>query len=109
MAGKIELGIVAAQTPRYSPDLNRLDFALWTGLEHRAMERSSNKNETVASDKARLRRGAPRLLEMVVRKVVADMKRCAQAVVNAKGGNIPRDWASYVALNFERASLDRHQ
>ena len=73
------------------------------------MERSSKKNEKVASYKARLRRGALRLPEMVVRKAVADMKRCAQAVVNAKGGNIPRDWASPVVLNFERASLDRHR
>ena len=55
------------------------------------MERSSKKNETVASYRARLRRAALRLPEMVVRKAVADMKRCAQAVVDAKGENIPRD------------------
>ena len=73
------------------------------------MERSSKKNETVASYKARLPRGALRLPEMVARKAVANMKRCAQAVVGAKGGNIPRDWASSVVLNFERASLDRHR
>ena len=40
---------------------------------------------------ARLRRVALRLPGTVVRKAVADMRRRAQAIVDVKGGNIPRD------------------
>ena len=92
VAAKRELGIMAVETPRYSPDLNPLDFSLWEEVERHTLERSPMKeNETVASYKARLRRVALRLTEAVVRKAVADMRRRAQAIVDAKGGNIPRD------------------
>ena len=87
-----ELGILAVETPRYSVDMNPLDFSPWEEVERRALERSpTKKNETVASYKARLRRVALRLPAAVARKAVADMRRRAQAIVDAKGGNIPRD------------------
>jgi hypothetical protein len=52
---------------------------------------SAPSNETQAQYKARLRRTAMNLPEAVVHKAVLSIKARAKAIVEAKGGDIPRD------------------
>ena len=77
--------------PRYSPDLNPLDFSLWSEIEERIARKAPKGHETIDSFKRRLRMTALRLLAAIVRKALLAMLGRAKAVVAAKGDSIPRD------------------
>ena len=88
---KSELGITPVRFPRYSPDLNPLDFSIWTAVEQRMFQNTPKRVETVAEYKKRLRLTALRLPAQVVSAAVRSMPTRMKAVVDAKGGNIKRD------------------
>ena len=88
---KEEAGIHALEYPQHSPDLNPMDFYVWAEIERRMSKHRAPRNETQAQYKARLRRTAMNLPEAVVRKAVLSIKARAKAIVEAKGGDIPRD------------------
>ena len=88
---KAKLGIMVEQFPRYSPDLNPLDYSLWTAVGKRMEENEPKKVETNEAYKKRLRRTALRMPRECVLKAVASMKTRAKAVVLAKGRDVPRD------------------
>ena len=71
---KESLGIVAMQFPRYSPDLNLLDYFVWQDVESRMTKNEPAVLETVQKFKARLRRTALGVPEAVIRKGIADLK-----------------------------------
>ena len=90
-AAKEENGIRAVAFPRYSPDLNPLDFCVWAAIEARMAQNEPRGVETVAAYKARLRRTALRLPTRIVRSAVESMPKRMKAVVQARGGNIKCD------------------
>lgn len=88
---KEDLGIHAIDYPQHSPDLNPMDFYVWAEIDRRMSKHKAPNNETQIQYKARLRRTAMNLPEAVVRKAVLSIKQRAKAIVEAKGGDIPRD------------------
>ena len=90
-AAKSNMHIEVLEYPRYSPDLNPLDYSLWLQIEGETLKNSPKGKETVEAYKARLRTTALRFPKAAVVKAVEALPRRAQAVVDAKGGNIPRD------------------
>ena len=91
VAAKERLHIKAMMFPRYSPDLNPLDYSLWHEIERRMVQRKPAKVETVEAYKKRLRLVALRLPRRVVLKAVGALPRRIKAVIEAKGNSIPRD------------------
>ena len=91
LSAKKELKIRTLEYPKHSPDLNPLDFFVWSEIERRMASQSSPKNETQEQYKARLRRTAMALPQPVIQKALLSIKKRAAAVVDAKGGDIPRD------------------
>ena len=77
--------------PRYSPDLNPLDYSLWSAILDRMAERAPKGRETVEAYKKRLRRTALRLPKAVVVKALRNMKKRIHAVYQAKGKDIDCD------------------
>ncbi|CAK0871463.1 unnamed protein product [Prorocentrum cordatum] len=75
------LKITPIKFPKYSPDLNPLDYFLWAEVNRRMAEQSAPANERVAT-------GIPK---SVIRAAVAKMKTKAAEVVVAEGGRIPSD------------------
>ena len=61
VAAKARLHIKAMMFPRYSPDLNPLDYSLWHEIEQRMVQRQPAKVETVEGYQKRLRLVALRL------------------------------------------------
>ena len=90
LEAKRDLGIQAMQFPRYSPDLNPLDFYLWDAIERR-MRAAKTAPMSVAAYKARLRRVAMSIPEAEIREAVLSIKARAKAVCDAKGGDIAHD------------------
>ena len=91
---KKEAGILPIAFPKYSPDLNPLDFYIWAEVERRMHEQEEGgkyKKETVNEYKKRLRRTALSLPADVIRKAVGSLKQRAAAVVAAGGDNIALD------------------
>ena len=88
---KAEKRIQAHVFPRYSPDINPLDFSLWQAVTQRMLQNTPKKLETVAEYKARLRSTALRLPRVVVSKAVNNMAARIRLVKDAKGGNIAQD------------------
>ena len=87
---KRELKIAPIEFPKYSPDLNPLDFCLWSAIQDR-MDKHAPKRETIEAYKARLRRTALSLPPSLVRKAVRDIPVRAALVVKAEGGHISKD------------------
>ena len=87
---KDELKIKAMKYPCYSPDLNPLDFFIWQEVQRRLSLKDVGQ-ETADAYKARLRRVAMAIPQALIRKVVLTIRDRAKAVVQAKGGHIPRD------------------
>ena len=87
---KAASGMRTIDQPPYSPDLNPLDFSLWSWIEKKALEgrRPAESRETY---KARLRRVALGLPRPLVQKIVESIKVRAHAIFNADGKNIARD------------------
>ena len=90
-ATKAELGICPIEFPKYSPDLNPLDFALWEAVENKMAAQKTPPRETATAFLARLRRTALSLPTGEVKKMVANMKERAQSIYDQDGGHIPRD------------------
>ena len=91
IAAKKDLGIEPIAFPAYSPDLNPLDFALWSEVESRMQAAPQPRNESVDEYKVRLRRTAMRIPTPVVRKMLGSMKARAESVYANGGGHIARD------------------
>lgn len=91
MEAKHDKGIDTVEWPRYSPDLNPLDFFLWSEVERRMNNHKVKGRETIAAYKARLRRTAMNIPRAMILKAVASMKDRARAVFSADGGNIAQD------------------
>ena len=91
LEAKASLKIHPMEFPRYSPDLNPLDFALWNEVERRMSEQEQPEDETVDEFKARLRRTALMIPKAVVTKMLASVKHRAQIIYDNNGGNGSRD------------------
>lgn len=88
---KQELGIETVPWPRYSPDLNPLDFSLWRNIEDRMAKSAPRGRESVECYKLRLRRTALSTPRADVTKMVLHMRKRADAIWHADGQDIPRD------------------
>jgi len=75
--------------PKRSPELNVLDYAIWSEVERRMrlQERAmpSKKRETRSEFENRLDRTARNLLAKFINKSLCDMKRRCQRMHDAKG------------------------
>jgi hypothetical protein len=90
--------IVTMNLPRYSPDLNPLDFGIWQAVQQRMDKQGLNGKESKEAFKARLRRTALRLSKDVVRQIALRLPRRIKAVVEAAGKDISLDWDPAEAL-----------
>ncbi|CAK0825254.1 unnamed protein product [Prorocentrum cordatum] len=97
------LKITPLKFPKYSPDLNPLDYFLWAEVNRRMAEQSAPANESQSAYKARLRRVAMGIPKSVIRAAVAKMKTKAAEVVVAEGGR-RRQGALPGACNVELAA-----
>jgi len=88
---KDKLGIKPITFPRYSPDLNPLDFFLWAEVERRMAQHGFPKGEGKQAYLERLRRTAKAIPKPVIRKALMQMKRRAKAIADARGGDIALD------------------
>ena len=91
-AAKQALKFKTVSLPRYSPDLNPLDYFLWNDIEKR-MARSAPKtaHETLVKFKERLRRTALATSPNLIRKAMLNMKRRIVAIYEAQGGDVKID------------------
>ena len=87
---KEKLRIRTVDWPRYSPDLNPLDFFLWAEVSRRMALEQVN-NETAVQYKARLRATAMAIPAPLIRAALLSIKERAKMVVGAEGRDIPRD------------------
>ena len=89
---KAEVRIITNDLPKRSPDLNVLDYSLWTEINTRmrALEKMfpKSKKESFDAFKARLRRTALGLPASVVRKAVSGMYKRVRMAVVARGGHM---------------------
>ncbi len=80
----------AFRVPKRSPDLNVLDYSVWSEVERRlrAQERKmpASKKETRKDFEARLNRTAKRLPPSFINKSIGDLQRRCQLLLEAKGG-----------------------
>ena len=76
--------------PRYSPDLNPLDFYVWHEVETRVMKKLKGP-VSVKKFGELLRRTAKSLNQDTILKAVLDIKARAKAIYDADGGLIERD------------------
>ena len=88
---KKKLRIHPIEFPKYSPDLNPLDFFLWAEVNRRMAERAAPARESQAAFKARLKRTATAIPASVIKRAVAKMRPKAAEVVLAEGGRIKSD------------------
>jgi hypothetical protein len=91
MEAKAELNVRTLQFPRYSPDLNPMDYFLWQEVEARMAKNTPKKLETVEAFKTRVRKTALGIPEAVIRKGVSSMKNRVQNCFASKGACIVRD------------------
>ena len=86
---KKEAGITTLDLPKRSPDLNVLDYSLWSQITTRMREQEKHWpkdfKESREEYKARLRRTALGLPRSVVGKAMADIERRVRALKEAKG------------------------
>ena len=91
METKKSLGIQAVPFPKYSPDLNPLDYFLWAEVSRRVAAHKAPRAEGAEAFKARLRRTAMAIPASVIKAAVAKMRPKAAEVVSAGGGRIKSD------------------
>ena len=77
--------------PRSSPDLNPLDFGLWSNVNLRMEKIAPRGDETAHEFKARLRSTALSTPRGVVRRMIDQIRSKAQEIYEAGGGNIRSD------------------
>lgn len=87
---KKEVGIRAIPFPKYSPDLNPLDFHVWHAVEERVIKKLQGP-ASVKQFGTLLRAAARSVKRDDILAAVASIKDRAKAVVAAKGGTIARD------------------
>ena len=83
--------VSAVAFPKYSPDLNPLDYFVWAEVNRRMESQSAPANESQTAYKSRLRRTALGIPASTIQAVVGKMKAKAAEVVERKGGRIPSD------------------
>jgi hypothetical protein len=88
VAAKDELKIKPLEFPRYSPDLNPLDYFLWAEVERRMQASRITRRESRDAYMARLRRTALAIPKAVITKAVAQLKRRSAEIVDAEGESI---------------------
>ena len=88
---KRALGIKPIRFPCYSPDLNPLDYFLWSEVSRRMAEQKPQSTETEAAFKTRLRATAMGIPKSTIKAAVSKMKGKAAEVVAAEGGRIKSD------------------
>ena len=90
LKAKRDHGINLFQIPKRSPELNVLDYFVWSEVERRmrATERRwpASRRETRAHFIRRLRRTAAALSRDLITKAIGDMKRRCHLLYAAKGG-----------------------
>ena len=87
---KKDSGIRAMPFPKYSPDLNPLDFHVWHAVEEKVIKKLCGP--TSVKKFGTLLRGVARSMKRdTILAAVASIKDRAKAVVDAKGGTIARD------------------
>lgn len=91
LAAKKDIGARTVPMPKYSPDLNPLDFYVWSEVGRRMAKAKVKQPESAKAYKARLRRTALNLPRDAVGRAVLCMKKRMAAVFEAKGGDIARD------------------
>ena len=92
VAAKRRLKYNVLPLPRYSPDLNPLDFCIWADIERRALNGSPKTGrESVEAYKVRLRKVAMATSRAMIKRAVLSMSTRVQAVYDAEGGHIARD------------------
>ena len=88
---KKECKITPVSLLRYSPDLNPLDYFLWSEVERRMAKHKTKPKKSMAAFKQRLRRTALAIPSPVIRKAVAGMKKRAKAIYDANSHDIAMD------------------
>ena len=83
-------GMSTLDQPPYSPDLNPLDFSIWSAIQSKALA-GRPKKEGVAAYKARLRKIALGMPRAVVKKAVENIKSRAESIFAANGKDIQQD------------------
>ena len=78
MAAKREKNIHTIQFPRYSPDLNPMDYFVWAEVEQRMVASKPRRLESKDAFAKRLRTTALAIPSAVIRKGVADLKARAR-------------------------------
>ena len=79
------------QFPRYSPDLNPLDFFLRSDIQARLDANAPRGKESREKYKERLRRTALATSPALTKKALESIKERVTAVHAAGGADIPRD------------------
>lgn len=94
-AAKKTAKIVTDDLPKRSPDLNVLDYRLWSEINRRMRSQeasfSASRHETKAQYMKRLRDTAMALPPAYVTKAVQDMHRRVRAVKESQGGYMKHD------------------
>ena len=85
------LKMSAVPFPKYSPDLNPMDFFVWAEVNRRMASQSPPANESQIAFKKRLRKTALGIPASAIRAAVGKIKAKAAEVVLSKGGRIPSD------------------
>jgi len=89
---KRQCHIKSFDIPKRSPQLNVLDFAVWSEINKRMRKQERrfphNKKETRDQYLARLRRTAMRLPEKFLKKSIMNLKVRCQRLYEAKGNHI---------------------
>jgi hypothetical protein len=88
---KKRLKINTIPFPKYSPDLNPLDFFLWNEVERLMSAQKAPAHESVEAYKERLKKTAMAIPSDVIKRAVESIQVRAKQVVAAKGGDIQRD------------------
>jgi hypothetical protein len=71
--------------PPNSPDLNPLDFSIWSYIQTRACNK---KHSTIEALKKSIRREWAQMPEAYIRKVCSRFRPRIEAVIAAEGGHI---------------------
>ena len=89
LAVKSRLGIITDSLPKRSPDLNVLDYCLWSEINKRLRQQEKSfrksKQETKKDFKHRLKQTALRLPDNLVKAAVGSMRRRCAKIVELKG------------------------
>ena len=76
--------------PKRSPDLNVMDYAVWSEIERRMREQErkwpAHKRETRVAFGKRLDRTAMKLPRTFIEKSIGDMRRRCSLLLEADGG-----------------------